>query len=375
MVVLDPASRLDGHFSFRNALRTAAIIVGVGLLNILPNSACAADVLKGAGSSAAAPVYRIWAQEYKKFGGELIEYDPVGSGAGMTSIRKNEVDFGASDVIATKSDLVKDGLVMFPTVISGVVPVVNLPKSRTLLKLDGDLLARIFLGEISQWNDPDIAALNPDANLPSLPIKVVCRSDGSGTTYHLSDYLSKLSPLWKSRFGVANKHEWPSSFIAVKGSSEVSRAVRNTPGAIGYIDYNYVLDDGLVGVQLRNAAGKYVVASTESFSSAVVKSRWYSNGDFAETLTNIPGDLSWPIAMGTYVAIPRVSSDPVRAARILRFFTWAYANGNSLARQAKFVPLPEIVQAKAFREIASVVGKGGELIGFSALKVLVAGVL
>lgn len=349
------------------------LLAGIGLLVLVSNAVCAAEGLAGAGSSAAAPVYKKWAQEYQRSGGELIEYDPVGSGAGMTSIKKQQVDFGASDVIATKSDLSKAGLVMFPTVISGVVPVVNLPKLRTQIRLDGAALARIFLGEITHWDAPEIAALNPGESFPNMPIRVVCRSDGSGTTYHFSDYLSKLSPQWKSRFGVANKHEWPSSFIAVKGSGEVSRTMRNTAGAIGYIDYNYVIEDGLVGAQLRNSAGNFVSASTESVKSAVVKSRWYSEGDFSETLTNMSGPDSWPIAMGTYIAVHKVSGDTARAARTLRFFTWAFANGNALASQAKFVPLPAIVQAKAFREISSIVGSKGEMIGFEALKVLIAG--
>lgn len=372
MVILDPAIRLGVHLSFRRIARRAAIFAGLGLLSILPGFVLAADVLKGAGSSAAAPVYRLWAKEYRRSGGEQLDYDPVGSGAGMTSIRKGQVDFGASDVIASASDLARDGLVMFPTVISGVVPVVNLTKTRVSIRLDGDVLARIFLGEISSWNAPEIAALNPGETLPNLPIKVVCRSDSSGTTYHLSDYLSKASTSWKARFGVANKHDWPSSFLAVKGSGEVSRTVRNTPGAIGYIDYNYVVEDGLVGVQMRNAEGRFVEASAESFSQAVLKSRWYSSGDFSGTLTNMPGDSAWPIVMGTYVAMPMIAGDPVRAAQVLRFFTWAYANGNALARQTKFVPLPEKVQAKAFREIASIKGKHGELIGFDSLRVLVA---
>ncbi len=199
------------------------LLAGIGLLVFLSNAVCAAEGLTGAGSSAAAPVYKKWAQEYKRSGGELIEYDPVGSGAGMTSIKKQQVDFGASDVIATKSDLSKAGLVMFPTVISGVVPVVNLPKLKTQIRLDGDVLARIFLGEITHWDAPEIAALNPGESFPNMPIRVVCRSDGSGTTYHFSDYLSKLSPQWKSRFGVANKHEWPSSFIVVNVSNGTCR--------------------------------------------------------------------------------------------------------------------------------------------------------
>lgn len=333
--------------------------------------ASAADEITGAGSSAAAPAYRIWAQEYQKAGGEPLDYDPVGSGAGMTRIRQRQADFGASDVIAPKAALAKDGLVMFPTVVSGIVPVVNLRKGGAPLKLSGEVLARIFLGEISHWQAPEIVALNPGVALPNEAIRVVCRSDGSGSTHHFSDYLSKVSPAWKTRFGVAGKHPWPSGFIAVKGSGEVSKTVRSTPGAIGYIDYSYVVEDGLTPVQLKTAGGRYLSASPESFRSAVVGSRWFSHGDFSEGLTQMPGEGAWPITMGTYVALPKVASDTARTARALRFFVWAYGRGDALARQAKFVPLPEKVQASAFRELSSVVGKNGEPIGMSAVSVLV----
>jgi len=341
-----------------------------GLGALLFNTVWAADELTGAGSSAAAPVYKTWISEYKKVDGEVITFDPVGSGAGMARIKQRQVDFGASDFIVSKAELSRDGLVMFPTVISGVVPVVNLPKLNAPIKLSGEVLARIFMGDITSWNAPAIAGLNTKLSLPNLPIRVVCLSDGSGTTYNFSDYLSKLSPEWKARFGVASKHQWPSAFIAVKGSSEVSKAVRNTVGALGYIDYSYLLDDGLVGVQLLNAAGSYISASPKGFRSAVVASRWFSSGDFSETLTNMAGDASWPITMGTFVAMPKVANDAPRAARMLRFFAWAYANGDALASQAKFVPLPDKVQASAFREIASVVGSKGELIGFKAISTL-----
>lgn len=340
------------------------------LLGVSVHAAQGGDQLIGAGSSAAAPVYRVWSQEYVRKGGEAITYDPVGSGAGMERIRRQDADFGASDVIAAKADLQKDDLVMFPTVVSGVVPVINLPRLTRPIKLSGDVLARIFLGEIGTWNAPEIAALNPDEPLPGLPIKVVCRSDGSGTTYNFSDYLSKVSAAWKGRFGVASKHAWPAAFMAVKGSSGVSQSVRRTPGAIGYIDYNYVLEDGLTDVQMLNSAGKVVSASTRSFRSAVVQSAWFARGDFSETLTNMQGDASWPIVMGTYVAVPRVARNSARATRVLRFFTWAFANGDALADKVRFIPLPEKVQAKAFREIAAVVGGAGETIGFDSLKVL-----
>lgn len=350
-------------------------LLGVGILVALPlHAANGVHAISGAGSSAAAPVYRVWAQAYATRGGDGVAYDAVGSGAGMERIRKREADFGASDVIAPTADLQKDGLVMFPTVISGVVPVVNLPKSATAIRLTGELLAKIYLAEITSWNAPEIVALNSGVALPNQPIRVVCRSDGSGTTYNFTDYLSKLSPAWKAKYGVASKHPWPASFIAVKGSSAVSQAVRANTGAIGYIDYNYVVDDELTDVQMRNAAGKYIAASTGSFRSAVFQSDWYRKGQFSGTLTNLDGESSWPITMGTYVALPKVATDNTQSLRALRFFTWAFANGDALAGLAKFVPLPEKVQASAFREIVSVVGQNGESIGLDSLKVLLGGV-
>ena len=333
--------------------------------------AAVADGIRGAGSSAAAPAYRLWADEYLKAGGEALDYDPVGSGAGMARIRQRQVDFGASDVMAPRSELARGGLVMFPTVVSGIVPVVNLRRLGGSLKLSGDVLARIFLGEITVWNAPEIAALNPGLSLPAEPIRVVGRSDGSGSTHHFSDYLSRVSPAWKARFGVASKHAWPPEVIAVKGSSEVSKTVRATPGAIGYIDYAYVAQDSLTPVQLRSAAGRYLSASPESFRNAVVNSRWFSHGDFSEGLVQMPGEGAWPITMGTYVAMPKVAADTARATRALRFFVWAYGRGDALARQVKFVPLPEKVQASAFRELSGVTGKNGEPIGMTAVSVLV----
>lgn len=342
--------------------------MSAGLLLSLAATATTSTELSGAGSSAAAPVYRAWAKAYVKQGGEAIAYEPVGSSAGMQRIRQNAADFGASDVIDSNEALARDGLVMFPTVITGVVPVVNLPQGSNPVKLDGEVLAGIFLGEIKSWNAPEIARLNPGMDLPSIPIKVVCRSDGSGTTHNFSDYLSKRSARWKSRFGVANKHAWPADFIAVKGSGGVSSAVRSTVGAIGYIDYNYVLEDGLVGVQLQNAAGMFLSASTDAFRSAAFMSRWFSHGDFSQSLTEMEGVGSWPITMGTYVAVPKVASDTERTARVLRFFAWAYAAGDKLAREAKFVPLPDKVQANAFKELSSIVGAGGERIGVDSLR-------
>ncbi|CAN5308986.1 phosphate ABC transporter substrate-binding protein PstS [soil metagenome] len=321
----------------------------------------AAEVINGAGSSAAAPVYRIWSVEYAKSHDSSLTYDPAGSGAGMARIIKREVDFGASDVMASAADLKKNDLVMFPTVITGVVPVVNIAGiGANTLRLTGDVLGRIFAGAITQWDATEIRALNPALRLPSRSIRLVARADGSGTTYHFSDYLVRTSPAWKSRYGVANQFAWPAGTLAVRGSGEVAKTVLATPDSISYIDYNYVIDNTLTSVSMKNADGQFVTANVNSFRQAVMHSSWYTTGDFSSEINDLPGDSTWPITMGTYVAVPRVAADGDRTERALRFITWAYLNGDTLARQAKFVPLPERVQASAYREISKVTNAKGE---------------
>jgi phosphate transport system substrate-binding protein len=342
-------------------VRTLALAAG---LLALTHPAAAADAISGAGSSAAAPVYQVWAAEYARSQGATLNYEPIGSGAGMARINKREVDFGASDVIASPADLKKNDLVMFPTVITGVVPVVNLPRvGPNALRLTGELLARIYLGQVTQWDAPEIKALNPGLALPSHPIRLIARSDGSGTTYHFSDYLSRVSPAWKQKYGVASHFDWIAGTLAVKGSGEVSKTLRATPDAIAYIDYNYTVDDELAAVSMKNADGQFVTAGVEGFREAVMHSAWYASGDFSTEINELPGSKTWPITMGTYVAVPRVSQQAERTERALRFITWSYLHGDALARQARFVPLPEKVQASAYREIAKVSSGTGELIG------------
>lgn len=328
--------------------------------------------LTGAGSSAAAPVYGAWAREYAKEHGEALSYAPIGSGAGMAKIRAGEVDFGSSDVIAARHELDRDGLVMFPTVITGVVPVVNLPRvAPNALRLSGEVLAKIFLGEITQWDAAPIKALNPELKLPGLPIRRIVRADGSGTTYHFGDYLGRVSPAWKQRYPVANRLDWAGDVYAVKGSGEVSKTVRATPGAIGYIDYNYVLADGLTGVSMKNADGQFVSAGVEGFREAVTRSAWFSEGDFSASINDAPGAKTWPLTMGTYIALPRVSKSAERTERTLRFIIWAYLRGDALAREARFVPLPAKVQASAYKEISKVSAGNGESLGVKVLNSLV----
>ncbi len=347
-------------------------VLAAALSLALSASAFAVETISGAGSSAAAPVYKIWATEYAKAKGTTLDYAPVGSGAGMAKINKREVDFGASDVVASAADLKKNDLVMFPTVITGVVPVINLARiAPNQLHLTGDVLGRIFAGQVTQWDAPEIKALNPGVKLLAHAIKLVARADGSGTTYHFSDYLARTSAAWKAKYGVANHFDWPAGTIAVKGSGEVAKTVAATEDSISYIDYNYVLDHDLVGVSVKNADGQWVGATVDGFHQAVMHSTWYASGDFSTELNDLPGPLSWPITMGTYVAVPRVAAAGDRAERTLRFLTWAYLHGDSLARQAKFVPLPGRVQASAYREISRVMSTGGEMLGAKSMGTLV----
>ena len=346
--------------------KIASILLAVA--SIVPTFADAAPPIKGAGSTAAAPIYAVWAENYQRGSQVQLDYDAVGSGAGMARIRERKVDFGASDISPSPSDLQKDGLVAIPTVVTAAVPVVNVPGiGHGQLRLTGELLARIFLGEVTAWNAPEIRDVNPKLRLPATPIRVVVRADGSGTTYHFTDYLARISPGWASARGVKSQFEWPAAFIAVKGSSEVARAVKGTAGAIGYIDYNYVVDQDLNFAQMRNAAGQFVAPSPEAFAAAVQNSDWYKRGDFSGGITNMPGAATWPITMGTYVLLPRVSKSPDATLAALRFLTWGYLNGDNLARVAKFVPLPRLVQGRAYAEIAKIVDDKGNALGLQTL--------
>lgn len=333
----------------------------------------AAEAINGVGSSAAYPVYKAWAEQYARSGGPAIDYDPAGSSAGLKKIRAREADFGASDVAPSKEDLARDDLIAFPTVITGVVPVYNLPKIRSgQLVLTGALLADIFSGAITQWNDPKIQELNPGLALPSMAIVPVVRADGSGTTYNFSDYLAKVSKGWKEQMGVGTSLKWRSDFMQAKGSKGVVQAVLNTVGSISYVDYNYVVDNQLSAAQLRLADGSLVEATPNNFRNALMQSNWFVKSDFSHTLTNIAGKGNWPITMGTFIILPRVAKDPERARAAIRFFTWAFFNGDALANQVNFVRLPDSVQAKSYRALASIHDRNGVPIGVGELSIKLA---
>lgn len=276
------------------------------LLLLFRSVAAAAEIANGAGSSAAAPIYRSWAKAYSKATGARVEYDSIGSSAGMKKILQQAVGFGATDVHPREKDLIDGGLVVFPVAITGISPIINVPKVQNgQLRLTGDVLSRIFMGEINRWNAAEISNLNPDVVLPDLAIKVVVRSDGSGTTYNFYyDYLAKISKTWAETYGVNTLIQWPGEVVSFKGSDGVSKAVRDTVGAIGYVDHGYVAKYGLTSVQMQNADGLYVKPSIASFKSALMHSEWSMTGQFGNTLTNKSGKNAWPITMGTFAVFP-----------------------------------------------------------------------
>ncbi len=327
-----------------------------------------AQAVTGAGSSAAAPIYRSWAKAYAKATGTKVDYDPVGSSAGMKKIQQQAVGFGATDVHPPDKDLMEHGLLALPVAITGISPIVNLPKvNNAQLRLTGEVLSRIFMGEISRWNAPEITALNPETPLPDMPIKVVVRADGSGTTYNFADYLGKVSEKWKTTHGAKTSIRWPEGFLAFKGSEGVAKAVRDTVGAIGYVDFGYVAEYGLASVQMKNAEGVFVKPSIEAFKSALANSEWPATGTFNSTLTQKPGKAVWPITMGTFVVFPKVTQNPEQTTQALKFIIWSFLNGDTLVHENNFVRLPDRVQASAFKVITSIRDQKGTPLGMGLI--------
>lgn len=336
--------------------------------SLLQLGQASAQAVTGAGSSAAAPIYRSWAKAYAKATGSSVDYDPVGSSAGMKKIQQQAVGFGATDVYPPDKDLIEHGLLALPVAITGISPIVNLPKvHNTQLRLTGEVLSRIFMGEISRWNAPEITALNPETPLPDMPIKVVVRADGSGTTYNFTDYLGKVSPKWKAAHGAKTSIKWPEGFLAFKGSEGVAKGVRDTVGAIGYVDFGYVAEYGLASVQMKNAEGVFVKPSIDAFKSALANSEWPATGTFNNTLTQKPGKSVWPITMGTFVVFPKVTQNPEQTTQALKFIIWSFLNGDTLVHENNFVRLPDRVQASAFKAITSVRDKNGTPLGMSLI--------
>lgn len=304
-------------------------------------TAHAAEVT-GAGATFPAPIYAKWADAYNKATGHRVNYQSVGSGAGIKQIKAKTVDFGASDMPLKQDELDKDGLMQFPTVIGGVVPVVNAKGIKPgELKLTGALLADIYLGKIKKWNDAAIAALNPGVALPDQPIAVVRRADGSGTTFIFTNYLSKVSDEWKTKVGEGTAVQWPVG-TGGKGNEGVSAFVNQLPGAIGYVEYAYAKQNKMNYALMKNRDGQFVTPDDETFKAAAAGADWAKSG-FYQILTDQPGKTSWPITGATFILIHKTHDKPQVAAEVVKFFEWAYKNGDKLATDLDYVPLPDSV--------------------------------
>jgi phosphate transport system substrate-binding protein len=320
-------------------------LIGATIVAASVTSAAAADI-SGAGATFPYPIYAKWADMYKKETGNGLNYQSIGSGGGIKQIKAKTVTFGASDMPLKPADLKEVGLVQFPTVVGGDVPVVNLDGVKAgELVLDGPTLAQIFLGAITKWDDPAIAKLNSGVKLPSTPIVVVHRSDGSGTTFIFTDYLSKVSPDWKSKVGASTAVEWPVG-LGSKGNEGVANNVTQTKGAIGYVEYAYALQNKMTSVDMMNADGKKVAPDSASFQAAAGNADWAKSDSYYVILTNQPGAASWPIAGATFILMYKQPVDAAAASEALKFFNWAYANGAKAAEELNYVPLPAPVVAQ-----------------------------
>ena len=321
-------------------IKTLVAASGIAAASVI--SAYAIDI-SGAGATFPYPIYAKWADSYKKETGNGLNYQSIGSGGGIKQITAKTVTFGASDMPLKPEQLAKDGLVQFPTVMGGDVPVVNLEGIKSGdLKLDGPTLAKIFLGEIKTWNDAAIQKLNPSAKLPSQAIVVVHRSDGSGTTFIWTDYLSKVSATWKDKVGANTSVEWPVG-IGAKGNEGVANNVANTKGSIGYVEYAYAKQNNLTYVNMINKDGKAVAPNAKAFQAAAASADWEKAEGFYVILTDEPGAESWPIAGATFILIHKQPQDPAAAREALKFFDWAYAKGDKMAEDLDYVPMPDKV--------------------------------
>jgi len=304
-----------------------------------PFAAAGAAEVTGAGATFPAPVYAKWAEAYKKESGTAINYQSVGSGAGIKQVEDGTVTFGATDKPLSQADLGKFGLVQFPTVMGGVVAVVNLEGIKPGdLVLDGPTLANIYLGTVKTWNDPAIAKLNPSAKLPADAITVVHRSDGSGTTFIFTNYLSKVSPDWK-KVGSDTAVEWPVG-VGGKGNEGVAATVSQTKNAIGYVESAYAKQNNLTFTKLVNKDGKTVAPTPAAFAAAAANAPWTSTPGFEVVITDQAGAEAWPILGGTFILIPKAPKDPAAAAEAIKFFEWAYAKGTPLAEGLDYLPMP-----------------------------------
>ncbi len=341
-----------------STLRLAA--VGAAIL-VSATHAMSQDVT-GAGATFPAPLYAKWADSYNKATNVRINYQSVGSGAGLRQIRGKTVDFGASDMPLTDAELAKDGLMQFPTVIGGVVPVINVKGINPgQVRMTGQVLGDIYLGKITKWNDAALVALNPGVPLPDSTIAVVRRADGSGTTFIFSNYLSKVNPEWKSKVGEGTAINWPTG-AGGKGNEGVAAFVQRLPNSIGYVEYSYAKSNKMAHVLMRNPAGNYVGPDDLNFKAAAAGADWAKS--FYQILTEQPGKDSWPITGATFIMMYKSQEKPAQAMNSLKFFEWAFINGDKMAADLEYVPLPDAVKGLVRSAWAEVKDSSGKAVAF-----------
>jgi phosphate transport system substrate-binding protein len=306
--------------------------------------------ITGAGATFIYPLLSKWSADYNKATGVKVNYQSIGSGGGIAQIKAGTVDFGSSDAPLKPEDLAAAGLGQFPSAIGGVVPVVTLAGvTPGKLRLTGPVLADIFLGKLNKWNDPAITALNPDLQLPDQRITVVHRSDGSGTTFNFVNYLSKVSPEWKTKVGEGTAVQWPTG-LGGKGNEGVAAYTKQIKGAIGYVELSYALQNKMSYASMENRAGKWVQPNDQSFQAAAASADWASAKDFYLVMTDAPGENAWPIAATNFILVYKQPKDAARSKSVIDFFSWAYANGRDQAAALHYVPLPDplVEQVKAY---------------------------
>lgn len=330
-------------------MRKFAIAAAFAAMTLAPlagaTTAQAADIT-GAGATFPFPIYAKWAEAYKAASGVGLNYQSIGSGGGIRQIRAKTVDFGATDAPVKGEELTRDGMLQFPMVMGGVVPALNVQGiGQRGLRLTGPLLGDIFLGNVKKWNDPKIVALNPGVTLPDATINVVYRSDGSGTTFVWTEYLSMVSDEWKTKIGTNTSVQWPVG-VGGRGNEGVSGTVRQIANSIGYVEYAYAKQNNLSYALVQNKAGNFPVPDDSSFQAAAAAADWSSAPGFGISLNNQPAAQAWPIVSATFILMYAKPADPAKSTAALKFFDWAFANGDKLALDLEYVPMPAPVKAQ-----------------------------
>ncbi len=346
--------------SIGKLIKSLVAIISVGAAISVATPACAED-LTGAGATFPYPIYAKWADAYKKASGNGLNYQSVGSGAGIKQIKSKTVDFGASDMPLKADELEAAGLIQFPAIMGGLVPVFNLEGiAAGKLKLTGEVIANIYLGKITKWNAAEIVALNPGIKLPSTDITVVHRSDGSGSTFLWTDYLSKVNEEFKATVGSSTAVKWPVG-LGGKGNEGVAASVLNVKGSIGYVEYAYVKKNKMVYAQMKNKDGNFVEPDDDTFKAAAAGADWAKSPGYYVILTNQSGKASWPITGASFILMYKQQADAVKGREVLKFFDWAFKNGGTMASELDYVALPpavtKLVQETWKAEVKDAAGK------------------